>query len=122
MPALEFDGRSLKLNDEGYLVKPKKWDEDVARELARTAEGLEELTDDHWAVIRYIRDHFVAHKRAPLIRALCEETELSLKRIYQLFVRCLPSVLWNDKPCHLPRVPCTAKKVQIKNDSLRSPM
>ena len=82
---LEVDGRKLKLNDEGYLVKPKRWNEDVARELARTAEGLAELTPEHWAVIRFIREHFVAHKRAPLIRALCDETQLSLKRIYQLF-------------------------------------
>ena len=85
MPVLELDGRTLKLNDDGYLTKPKQWDENVARELARTAEGLAELTDEHWAVIRFIRDHFVAHRRAPLIRALCEETGLSLKRIYQLF-------------------------------------
>ena len=82
---LEVDGRTLKLNDEGYLAKPKRWDEDVARELARTAEGLAELTDEQWAVIRFIREHYVSHKRAPLIRALCDETKLSLKRIYQLF-------------------------------------
>jgi len=85
MAVLKLEGRTLKLSDEGYLVKPKKWDEDVACEMARVAEGLAELTDEHWAVIRYIRRHFVAHKRAPLIRALCEETDLSLKRIYQLF-------------------------------------
>ncbi len=85
MPALAHRGRELEVNADGFLVHPEEWDEDVARFLARTAEGLDELGDDHWAVIRFIRGHFLARRRAPLVRALCKATGLHLRRIYQLF-------------------------------------
>lgn len=77
--------REPALSGEGFLVHPGDWNEDVARWLAHTALGLEELTDDHWAVIRFIRAHFTGHRRAPMVRALCAATGLRLKRIYELF-------------------------------------
>jgi tRNA 2-thiouridine synthesizing protein E len=77
--------RHLVLGPEGFLARPDAWDEDVARELAHTALGIDELTAEHWAVIRCIREHFVAHRRAPMVRALCMTTGLRLKRIYELF-------------------------------------
>jgi tRNA 2-thiouridine synthesizing protein E len=76
---------ALELNEDGFLADPGAWDEDVARLLARTAEGLQELTPEHWAVIRCIRAHYLATRRAPLVRALCRDTGLHLRRIYQLF-------------------------------------
>lgn len=85
MPILDLGKRKVRLSEEGFLTRPRQWNENVARELARRAEGLDVLTDEHWVVIRFIREHFLAHKRAPLIRALCEETGLPLKRIYGLF-------------------------------------
>jgi len=85
MPTVQCAGRSLQVNDEGFLVHPKEWNEEIARFLARTAEGLEELSDDHWAIIRFIREHYLAHKSAPMVRALCKHTGTSLKRVYELF-------------------------------------
>jgi dissimilatory sulfite reductase related protein len=85
MDALEVGGRILKLTDEGFLARPREWTDDVADALARRFESIGTLSDEHWIVIRYIRDHFLRHRRAPLVRALCEETGLSLKRVYQLF-------------------------------------
>jgi tRNA 2-thiouridine synthesizing protein E len=85
MPTVEYAGRELEVSEEGFLVHPKEWNEDIARFLARAAEGLEELGDDHWAVIRFIRAHYLAHRSAPMVRALCQVTGLSLKRIYELF-------------------------------------
>ena len=85
MPTVEYAGRSLQVNEQGFIVRPEEWDEDVARFLARTAEGIEELTSDHWAIIRFIREHYLAHRRAPMVRAVCRTTGLHLKRIYQLF-------------------------------------
>jgi TusE/DsrC/DsvC family sulfur relay protein len=85
MPTLEYAGRNLELNDDGFLVHPEEWDEDLACFLARTAEGLEALGPDHWAVLRFIRGHYLAHGSAPMVRLLCKATGLHLRRVYQLF-------------------------------------
>ena len=47
---------------EGYLVDPSEWTESIARELARR-EGIT-LTDDHWRVIRFMRDYYASHQIA----------------------------------------------------------
>ena len=53
---LEVDKRAVLTDGEGYLVSPADWSEGFARALA-AAEGLR-LTDAHWELIRYLREHF----------------------------------------------------------------
>lgn len=53
---LEVDGRKVLTDGEGYLVNPADWSESFARTLA-DAEGLR-LTDAHWDLIRWLREHF----------------------------------------------------------------
>lgn len=55
--------RALAVDDEGYLVDPADWSEEVARTLAGQ-EGLV-LTDAHWAVIRFMRQYYDEHQIAP---------------------------------------------------------
>lgn len=45
---------------EGYLVEPGDWNEDVARILAQD-ENIE-LNDDHWDVLRFMRDYYDEHQ------------------------------------------------------------
>ncbi len=85
MPTLSYRGTPIEVNEDGFLVDPKLWDEDVARFLAQEQEGVAELGTDHWKVVRYIRGFFEEHGLAPLIRKICKTTGLTLKRIYVLF-------------------------------------
>lgn len=48
--------RNLLTDGEGYLVNPADWSEDFARAQAML-EGLE-LQEEHWEVIRFLRDHY----------------------------------------------------------------
>jgi tRNA 2-thiouridine synthesizing protein E len=57
---------SLKLpslDEEGYLVEPGEWNEDLAEYLARM-ENIK-LTDVHWDVIRFMREYYEEHQIAP---------------------------------------------------------
>jgi tRNA 2-thiouridine synthesizing protein E len=54
--SIRADGREFQTDSEGYLVNPADWSESFARGLAQH-EGLV-LTDAHWELIRYLRDHF----------------------------------------------------------------
>jgi len=53
----------MTLDEEGYLIDPADWNEDVAESLAR-AERIE-LNDAHWSVIRFMRRYYDEHHIAP---------------------------------------------------------
>lgn len=55
-------GRVVALDDQGYLVDPADWSEEVAEALARE-EGIV-LEADHWAVLRFMRSYYDEHRIA----------------------------------------------------------
>ncbi len=85
MPDIEVKGKKLEVNEEGFLVHPEKWTREVAMILAKKEEGIEALTEDHWAVIEYIRNYYLEKSLAPMVRKLCKNTGFQLKYIYELF-------------------------------------
>jgi dissimilatory sulfite reductase related protein len=85
MPVITYAGKTLEVNEEGFLVHPEEWSEELATHLAREAESLEEMTEEHWAVVRFIRSHYEANQSAPMVRSICRTTGIALKRVYELF-------------------------------------
>jgi TusE/DsrC/DsvC family sulfur relay protein len=85
MAVISESNKTLELNEEGFLVHPEEWDRTVAAFLAKDQEGIENLTDEHWKVIQYIRQYYLDNNNAPMVRLLCKATQSSLKRIYELF-------------------------------------
>ncbi len=85
MPYIDADGKQLELNEEGFLTDPQQWSKQIASVLAKSQEGLENLSEEHWAVVNFIREHYEQTKLAPMVRAICKSTGLPLKRIYELF-------------------------------------
>jgi TusE/DsrC/DsvC family sulfur relay protein len=84
MPTVVFDGISLEVDNKGFLKKPEVWDRRIAEAIARS-QGMESLGETHWSVILFIRKHFETSGKAPLIRAICKECEVSLRDLYKLF-------------------------------------
>jgi len=73
---------------EGYLFEPAEWNETVARELAREV-GVA-LTDDHWDVIRFMRQYYEEHQIAADARFVIRHLEVRYpgqgrKRLFELF-------------------------------------
>jgi len=85
MPYIEVNGEKIELNEEGFLNHPEEWNEEIATILAKTEEGLEMLTEDHWAVINYIREYYLEKNLAPMVRKICKNTGFQLKYIFELF-------------------------------------
>lgn len=84
MTTMQLGGKTLELDADGHLAHSADWDETVARELAQT-EGLPELTERHWMVIRYMRSEFQQKGDAPSIRKLTKESGIDTKELYSLF-------------------------------------
>lgn len=70
MPYLEFAGRRVKIDENGYLADMEDWDENVARALGRR-EGIE-LTPDMVDMLLFMRDYYRKHKFFPIVRAVCK--------------------------------------------------
>jgi tRNA 2-thiouridine synthesizing protein E len=84
MAQIQLAGKNFDVDEDGFLQNPELWDESVAKDFAPT-EGINEMTEEHWKVVRYIRDYYLKFGVAPMIRKLCKETDCNLKRIYELF-------------------------------------
>ena len=85
MPEIEAKGETIQLNEEGFMMNPEEWNEDIALALAKSQEGIDSLTAEHWSAIRYIRDYYEEKKMAPMVRKVCKNSGLSLTRIFELF-------------------------------------
>jgi dissimilatory sulfite reductase related protein len=84
METLEVLGKPLALDKDGHLAHRGDWNEEIAREIA-THEGIPELTQQHWAVIRYMQKVFDEEGDAPSIRRLTKESGVDTKTLYRLF-------------------------------------
>ncbi len=84
MARLEIEGKVFDVDGDGFLTDPAIWNEDVAKLFAKS-DGIDELNDKHWAIIKIIRNNFEESGNAPMIRKICQETGLKLREIYELF-------------------------------------
>ena len=74
----------VELDENGFLEDQSKWNEDVAKALAIN-ETVEELTEEHWTMINYIRDYYEEYEVAPMIRRMVKVTGFDRAKICVLF-------------------------------------
>ena len=84
MPIFEQGDVKVEVDEDGFMEEPENWNEAIAKALA-TTEGVDELTEDHWKLVNYLRDYYLKFGIAPMIRKLCKETGFPLKKVYELF-------------------------------------
>jgi TusE/DsrC/DsvC family sulfur relay protein len=77
-------GSSIDLDAEGFMTDPAQWNEEIAGQIAAD-NGISELTDRHWLVVRFMRERYLTTGSAPSIRALGKESGVPVKELYQLF-------------------------------------
>ena len=81
------NGQDLATDEQGYLLEPDFGDEVVP--VIAAAEGIA-LTDDHWTVVRYLREVFREEGQTPNFRHMLKGVAELLpgcdsKRLYDLF-------------------------------------
>lgn len=84
MAMIEVNGVEFEVDEDGFMVDPSLWNEDIAAYLAKQEE-VEELTEDHWKLIEYLRNYFAEFGIAPMVRKMTRETGMKLNYIYELF-------------------------------------
>lgn len=76
-------GRPIDVNEEGFLVKPSQWDDELGAELARFA-GVD-LTDRHWQVLRFLRADQAERGETPTLRRTATVGGFEMKELFTLF-------------------------------------
>jgi len=84
MPTATYADTEVAVNDEGFFTDPAQWTEAMASQIARQ-EGIAELTDRHWQVIKFMRQEYAAKGTGPTVRVLGKTSGVTVKELYQLF-------------------------------------
>ena len=74
----------IERDAEGFLVHPDQWTAAMADGIARE-NRIDELTDRHWQVIRFMRAQYQAKGTGPTVRVLGKTSGVTVKELYQLF-------------------------------------
>ncbi len=75
-------GKTVEVNNEGYLMNLSDWNKDIANEIAQE-EGIE-LTNKHWEVLDYLQDQY-KKEVALSIRKIGKSGVVNIKEFYTLF-------------------------------------
>ena len=84
MPTATIAGVDVAVNDEGFFEDPDQWNRDMAVAMAKE-QGIDELTDQHWKVIDFMRREYAEKGTGPTVRVLGKTSGVSVKELYQLF-------------------------------------
>ena len=83
MPVTELDGRTIHVDDEGFLTEYDEWDEELAKVLAQHI-GID-LTDAHWKVIRFLREDYKSQGETATSRRVQTVGGTAAKEQFALF-------------------------------------
>jgi tRNA 2-thiouridine synthesizing protein E len=72
------------LDDDGFLASGNDWSREIARQLAEQNE-LGPLTDEHWRIIEFVREYYLANGEGPAVVRIGRATGMPPSRICQLF-------------------------------------
>lgn len=84
MAARIIAGKTVDVNDEGFMTNPNEWDKEIAVEIAHQ-EGIADLTLSHWKVIDFCRQDGTVTGKAPTLRRITTQAGISTKEMFTLF-------------------------------------
>ncbi|HUX90507.1 MAG TPA: TusE/DsrC/DsvC family sulfur relay protein [Gallionellaceae bacterium] len=73
-----------RFDEDGFLTDPGNWNEELARSLAME-EGIDELSEEHWVVIRFLRDKYL-NGGLPAVSHVCHVNHFENYCIPDLFL------------------------------------
>src|SRR5512141_1245281 len=90
MATIEVKGKTIEVDEDGFLANLDDWNMDVANYFAQV-EGID-MSDQHWEVVNFLRDYYKQYQIAPMIKILVKEIGKKLgpekgntKYLYELY-------------------------------------
>ena len=86
----QINGHTVEHDEEGYITTLSDWSKELADEIAKT-ENID-MTDEHWAVVDFLREYYDEYQIAPAVRVLIKAIKKEMgpekgnnKYMYELF-------------------------------------
>lgn len=76
-------GHEVHVDDEGFMTEYEEWSEELATQLAANI-GIE-MTEDHWAPIRFMREDFDKEGETPTLRRVSRVGGVPTKDLFTLY-------------------------------------
>jgi len=83
MATATIAGHEVQVNEEGFLTEFDEWSEEIGAELAKNIEV--EMTDEHWALIRWLRADFKEKGETATTRRVQTAGGVPTKKQFELF-------------------------------------
>ncbi len=84
MAQKEIAGKTVQVNDEGYMTDPSEWNREIASAIA-VEEGIGELMDGHWKVIDFLQKDYEEKGTMPSLRRMTKAGGVPTKELYALY-------------------------------------
>ncbi len=99
MKTIIYEGKTITLDDEGFLANTDEWSEDIAKTLA-SREGLEALTGDQMEIIKFMRSYYEKFNAFPILNQVCKNIHQPRECVTEQFIN--PEKAW--KLAGLPKL------------------
>ncbi len=86
MPMLEHGKNKFTVDNKGYLVGGPDVVNDDWIDYVKSDVGIVEMTQEHWEIFNNVQDYLRGSDGAISIRELSRAAQISLKKIYELFI------------------------------------
>lgn len=86
----QVNGHMVEHDEEGYITTLDDWSKELAEAIAET-ENID-MTNEHWAVVNFLREYYEEYQIAPAVRVLIKAIKKEMgpekgnnKYMYELF-------------------------------------
>jgi TusE/DsrC/DsvC family sulfur relay protein len=85
MPTKMLANQEVEVNDEGFFVDATQWTEEMAPLIAEEVGVSTPLTEQHWTVLKYMREEYFENGTGPTVRKLGKSSGIGTKELFALF-------------------------------------
>ncbi|MGZ7077826.1 MAG: TusE/DsrC/DsvC family sulfur relay protein [Thermoanaerobaculia bacterium] len=79
-----YAGKTITLNEEGFLTDSSQWTPAVAEGIAKEV-GVNPLNEKHWQVLTFCREDAAREGQPPGVRRIAKLSGVDMKQLYALF-------------------------------------
>ncbi len=114
---IELHGQVIETDEEGYLVNPSDWAQDVAEALAMSEDVV--MSETHWGLVDYFRQYWSENQVHPTMHLIVRDLGQSLGKSFheeKAYVKFLYGLFPSDPIRQLCKIAGLPKPLPTEHD------